>query len=481
MDTKYYARLAKEYLAGSDWTVRGYLDFVKSKHPDVSSADRQMVEGALKGKLRAISGKGKGNERSKALSVLGDFKKLLKSRAVASFWEERDKTHYEHSALTTIRQEGIQSSSGEVCCNNASSSKRRIEQDESDTRKRPALEDAEESDGFDQMRTPSPIPLSPTPLSLSSHSETFTSPKKPMLHKDALRYLHKHAKIVVNKQCVILRRTEGGQCAVMASVLHNWLLSVLLSEKEDFQQAIMTPLGPEASTSHNQFRRVCQIILGDFFSMTSEAILDRNIGERKYTVERIVPLFKAIQSVYKEYAFDWIEAEVKSIKDAKALFAEFDMTAHKADGIGMKLGSNKELIFVEVSGGPESMTEKHANDDTEKLIEEAIFGLVSLLWDYLDKSAKAARNVSTFMVQVIGDRITLSRLYLEGRYTYSLSQIKSATIPFCFDEVEKYLEVFELLYALVSALEEQARRLKGLKLTSFTDDAPTIREWVGIL
>jgi len=125
--------------------------------------------------------------------------------------------------------------------------------------------------------------------------------------------------------------------------------------------------------------------------MTSEAILDQNIGKRKYMIERIVPLFKAIQSVYKEYAFDWIETEVTSIKDAKA------------DGIGVKLGSNKEHIFIEVAGGPENTTEKHANDNTEKLIKEAIFGLVSLLQDYLNKSAEAVRDVGTFIVQVIGN------------------------------------------------------------------------------
>ena len=33
------------------------------------------------------------------------------------------------------------------------------------------------------------------------------------------------------------------------------------------------------------------------------------------------------------------------IKDAKALFVEFDMTSH---GIGVKLGSNKELILLKL-------------------------------------------------------------------------------------------------------------------------------------
>ena len=51
MDKSYYFELAKEYAVGSDWTVRGYLDFIKLKHPAVSSTDHHIIEEALKERL----------------------------------------------------------------------------------------------------------------------------------------------------------------------------------------------------------------------------------------------------------------------------------------------------------------------------------------------------------------------------------------------------------------------------------------------
>lgn len=141
--------------------------------------------------------------------------------------------------------------------------------------------------------------------------------------------------------------------------------------------------------------------------MTSESTLGRNIGERKYIVDRIGPLFKAIQSFYKEYMFDWIEVQADCIKDVMLLFPEFDLTLNKVDGIGVKVASNKEIVFIEVSGGPENAVLKHIKEDTEKLIKEAMFGLVSLLRDYLDMSAENVKNLRTFMVQCIGNVFTV--------------------------------------------------------------------------
>ncbi len=152
--------------------------------------------------------------------------------------------------------------------------------------------------------------------------------------------------------------------------------------------------------------------------MTSEGLMDRNIGERKYTVEQIVPLFKGIQSVYREYKFDWIEVQLECIKDMKLLFPNFDLTLNKADGVCMKASNNKEIVFIEVSGGPEATVEKHVWEDTEKLIKEAMFGLVSLLRDYLDKNSTNAKNIRTYMVQVIGNVFTTTSSPFEQHKSY---------------------------------------------------------------
>lgn len=84
-------------------------------------------------------------------------------------------------------------------------------------------------------------------------------------------------------------------------------------------------------------------------------------------------------------------------------FPEFDFTLNKVDGIGSKVSSYKEIVFIEVSGGPENAILKHVKEDTEKFIKDAMFGLISLLRGYLGKGAETARNICVYMVQCIGN------------------------------------------------------------------------------
>ncbi|RHZ84835.1 hypothetical protein Glove_74g173 [Diversispora epigaea] len=131
------------------------------------------------------------------------------------------------------------------------------------------------------------------------------------------------------------------------------------------------------------------------------------------------------------------------------------MTINKVDSVGIKVSSNKEVVFIEVLGGPEvtCAVTKHAEEDTKKLIKEAMFGLVFLLKDYLNKNAENVMNTHTYMVQVIGDQMMLNELYLNKKHIYIVLQIKSATLPFSFDKIDKFLDIFELLYTLISRLE----------------------------
>ncbi|POG67270.1 hypothetical protein GLOIN_2v1779590 [Rhizophagus irregularis DAOM 181602=DAOM 197198] len=77
------------------------------------------------------------------------------------------------------------------------------------------------------------------------------------------------------------------------------------SEKDVFESAITASLNP---TPAHPFQQVRKTILYDL----------------------IVPLFKAIQSVYREYSFNWIEVQASCIKDTKEWFPEFDFTLNKA-------------------------------------------------------------------------------------------------------------------------------------------------------
>ncbi|GET03343.1 hypothetical protein GLOIN_2v1566052 [Rhizophagus clarus] len=182
---------------------------------------------------------------------------------------------------------------------------------------------------------------------------TVTTPEKPTLYKPTMQHLAKHFSVNVNEQCVIMK---VDYVDIMPSQIRSWLINILLSE-EVFESAIMESPNP------TPFKQVCKTILYDFFSMTHEGPLNRFIGERKYTMDRIVPLFNQ---------------------------------------------------------------------------------------DYLDKDTEKARNICVYMVQCIGDQITLSQIYLDKKHFYKISQIKSAMLPFSFDEVEKFMEVFELLYALMN-------------------------------
>ncbi|CAG8692410.1 834_t:CDS:2 [Gigaspora margarita] len=277
--------------------------------------------------------------------------------------------------------------------------------------------------------------------------KTITTPQKPILCDKVMQYLD-HFSINVNKQCVIMKVDNVD---TFPKEIRSWLIDVLSS-------AIMTSPNP-----YHLFRKVCK-----------EGPLNRYIGESKYTVDRIILYLRLSNLFYREYTFDWIEVQANCIKDAKMLFPNFDLKLNKVDGIGLKVSSNKEVVFIEVSGGPENAILKHVREDTEKLIKEGMFGLVALLRDFLDKNAENARNICTYMFTT-GDRITLSELRLDRKQYYKISQIKSAILQFSFEEVEKFIEVFELLYALVA-------ELKKLMLADFNtcSNEPTIRDWVWV-
>ncbi|CAG8594805.1 2717_t:CDS:2 [Paraglomus occultum] len=334
----------------------------------------------------------------------------------------------------------------------------------------------------DQLSTlivTNPIIQTPgTPPPRPNVNNIQVTPQKSVLFKDSVTYLQNHIKIDVNDQGMIIKDNHTSE--EISSIIRNWLIMALTSSKEEFVKAIMTPLSSEASPKDHDFRQICEFILYDFYFMTKKGPLKRDIGERTYIVERIVPLFKAIQSVYNEYKFHWIEVELDCIREVKQIFPKFDLPINQADGLGMRNSSNKAVVFIEVLGGPENTDQKKLKEDSEKLLKEAVFGLVSLLRNYLDKSAGESKQLYTFIIQGIGDRLTLSKLCLINKHVYKVSQIKSATLPFEFIDVADYLAVFEFLYILVSELEIQTGVINKLRLSESVDGVtvPRIRDWI---
>ncbi|CAG8638983.1 5528_t:CDS:10 [Ambispora gerdemannii] len=313
------------------------------------------------------------------------------------------------------------------------------------------------------------------------------TPQKSVLFKESITYLQNHIEIDINDQGMIIKDNHISE--KISSMVRNWLIMTLTSPKEEFVKATRTPLSLEASTKDHDFRQICEFVLYDFYFMTMKGPLKRDIGERTYIVERIVPLFKAIQSVHNEFKFHWIEVELDCMREVKKIFPKFDLPINQADGLGVRNSSNKAVIFIEVAGGPENIDPQHVKGDSEKLLKEAVFGLVSLLRNYLDRSAEESKQLCTFIIQSIGDRLTLSKLCLISKHLYKVSQIKSATLPFEFIDVANFMAVFELLYNLIesifkyaeySELEIQTGVINKLRLSESVDGitVPRIRDWI---
>ncbi|CAB4495567.1 unnamed protein product [Rhizophagus irregularis] len=108
-----------------------------------------------------------------------------------------------------------------------------------------------------------------------------------------MQHLAKHFSIMIVDHVDIIPRQ-----------IRTWLVDILSSEKDVFESAITASLNP---TPAHPFQQVRKTILYDL----------------------IVPLFKAIQSVYREYSFNWIEVQASCIKDTKEWFPEFDFTLNK--------------------------------------------------------------------------------------------------------------------------------------------------------
>jgi len=60
-----------------------------------------------------------------------------------------------------------------------------------------------------------------------------------------------------------------------------------------------------------------------------------------------------------------------------------------------------------MSEGPKNTVIKHIKENTEKLIKETMFDLISLFKGYLNKGIEKARNICVYMVQYIGNILTV--------------------------------------------------------------------------
>ncbi|CAG8719461.1 18612_t:CDS:2, partial [Racocetra persica] len=108
----------------------------------------------------------------------------------------------------------------------------------------------------------------------------------------------------------------------------------------------------------------------DFTAMyeyMSPKVLARDMSERSYIVECLSPILRSFRNAFPEIRYEWIEKDVKSIRDARNMFA-INIRTRKTDLLVLRLSDATEILHVEVSGPPYKPEKKHTVGDAKKLL-----------------------------------------------------------------------------------------------------------------
>ena len=146
----------------------------------------------------------------------------------------------------------------------------------------------------------------------------------------------------------------------------------------------------------------------------------------------------------------WVEKDVRLIKEANIMFMS-NIRKQKTNLLILRLSDARELLNVEVSGPPYRSTKKHTVGDVKKLLIMAICSLCRLLGNNLDCNIEDAKNVKTYSIQVIGDRLTLFAVSLVGKRKYLAVELASCVIPFAFDAITCYMKIFNFFAVIRSS------------------------------
>ncbi|CAG8459177.1 1144_t:CDS:2, partial [Acaulospora colombiana] len=103
-------------------------------------------------------------------------------------------------------------------------------------------------------------------------------------------------------------------------------------------------------------------------------VLVRDMSERSYIVECLSPILRAFRNAFPEVKYEWIEKDVKTLKDASDMFA-INVRARKTDLLVLRLSDAMEILHVEVSGPPYKPEKKHTVGDAKKLLMMAVCNL----------------------------------------------------------------------------------------------------------
>ncbi|KAJ1561216.1 hypothetical protein HK096_005546 [Nowakowskiella sp. JEL0078] len=237
----------------------------------------------------------------------------------------------------------------------------------------------------------------------------------------------------------------------------------------------------------DKFCHVAANVVSQFLSIVFHQpgnALKSQSEERKYLCERLAPLFTLIEHTFNNIRWSYIEIASKATKQVMHVSGK-RTTTFNVDIMGcLTTGESAELVFIEQSGGPDLTNGSlHAIGDAEKVINEAINGLRAKLCNFLDVPVDVIRSVKSFLLQVIGTRLTLASVQCVGKNVFAVVELKTAMVPNSWDDVDMYEEVLDLLFCLENEVTKQQSCKKTLRARLRLSkkekyDGITIRDWL---
>ncbi|CAG8579517.1 13471_t:CDS:2 [Funneliformis mosseae] len=315
----------------------------------------------------------------------------------------------------------------------------------------------------------------PCPTVHSATSTLIATPNKPIITKATYDEFSAHIICAFNTTIHLVKETieepmyervrnmlQSRNKLAMSDSIIKKLENIFQANYSEIESKIIseTNIGDNQTSEENRFMFFIRCALLDFvfrFRYLMPKVLDRDMLERSYIVECLSPILRAFRNAFPDVKYMWLEKDVRSIKEANIMFTS-NFGERKTDLLILRLSDARELLNVEVSGPPYRLTKKHTVGDVKKLLIMAICSLCRLLGNSLDCNIEDAKNVKTYSIQVIGDRLTL----------FAVSLV----------EKRKYLAV-ELASFIRSEFVEQEKLQKKIRSFIPTDKfSGNLREWL---
>ncbi|CAG8474489.1 3956_t:CDS:10 [Paraglomus brasilianum] len=254
--------------------------------------------------------------------------------------------------------------------------------------------------------------------------------------------------------------------------IKKYLDIVLNTRKEDFKKALEETVNDE----HDMFRLYCKKVLSNFYDLVDIfPMIPVSMGERKYIVQNVSPLFTFYERTFGLVYFDWIESHSRAAKLARS---PSESGIVKVDANGIRVRDNQEVWHLEVAGSPYIFSTKHAGDNARKSMNLELVTLVAVLREYLSAPIRLAKRLKIFSCQVIGDRITLYSLSLMEEGKFLAEELESAKFPLSFAARIRYIGIFKMMARFHDELMEQEEIIGKIEASLYdsTDESLKVRD-----